>query len=405
MKQIVIIALLMRATLYGQSPDSLIAVVQARNPSLQAGYLFSQALQTRVVQAKQWPEPEASLNVIALPLPNQSALPSATLGWMQPIPWKGILGLKSTIAGAEADISFKEVEVERLELHLRIRKAYWELFDLEQRTGIIRENIAILKTLERLALSNMELGTGTFTDVLDIQMRILELEKEIQQKENARRIPTAEINQILNRSASEPVKVQSTALFPDFPISADGLIQQIRQNYPGLTVLAQRKAVSRQRQELNRLEGKPGLTVGLDYAVMRKQEGVHADDGKDMWMPRIGVRVPLFRETYLARDREEHLLQGSLDARTQELDNMLAATVEQGFSKLQEARIMYELAQGQRPLVESALQVLRDRFSTNGVGLEGILRYESVLLNLKIDEIQAIAAGYMAIAELQSLLK
>ena len=236
-------------------------------------------------------------------------------------------------------------------------------------------------------------------------MRILELEREELLAENARREPVAQINRLLGRPASEPVAVYKTAEFALFALHPDSLLARLLLSYPGLATLDLAREASRQRQDLNRIESRPGISAGLDYAVMRRAGGIHPSDGQDMWMPRVGVRVPLFRETYRARDREEQLLQTAWEAQEREVRNMLSASVEQALAKLRDAQLSFELARRQRPLIETALRVQTDAYSANSTALETLLRYEESLLKVKLSEIEAIAESHKALAELERRLK
>jgi cobalt-zinc-cadmium efflux system outer membrane protein len=397
--------LLQLVGLCAQSPDSLLLIARQNNPGLQAGYALYKAMLEKSASVRQWPEPEANLGFIAWPSPNESLLPTATLGWMQPIPWKGMINLKGDIVQTEARAALEQVDMQWLEIRYELRQAYWTCFAAERRAERIRENILLLQSLERLVQMNIERGTAALTDVLEVQMRILELEQEVLRAENARREPIAQINRLLGRAASEPVAVHQTADFALFALHPDSLLARLLLSYPGLSTLYLAREASRQRQELNRIESRPGIAAGLDYAVMQRAGGIHPGDGQDMWMPRVGVRVPLFRETYRARDREEQLLQTAWEAQEREVRNMLSASVEQALAKLREAQLSFELARQQRPLLEAALRVQTDAYSANSSGLESLLRYEESLLKITLSEIEAIAESHKALAELERRLK
>lgn len=187
----------------------------------------------------------------------------------------------------------------------------------------------------------MEVGSAALTDVLEVQLRILELEQQQKQLLNARREPQAQINQILNRPSSQPVMLQVVPALAEMPWNLDSLNRRIRQTYPGFAALRYEQETSRLRQAVNRLDRKPGLAIGLDYAVMPKGEGIHAGDGKDMWMPRLGLRLPLLREPYDAKEKEE-AVQTTLDYQAEELANAFAASVEQALTRLEDARLRYD---------------------------------------------------------------
>ncbi len=400
---LLIVSVLLGANrLFAQPLDSLLQAIPLQNPGLKGKYQKYEALMERPAQAGQWPEPELGLTFIAFPLPNASPLPTASLGVMQALPWKGERANKANAALAEARAAYEEAEMGALDLRAGLKTAYWKLYELEASASALEENLELLRSLERLAVARMELGSATLTDVLDVQLRILEMEQQQKQLLNARREPQAQINQILNRPPHQPVVPNIIdPKLEGIPWNIDSLPHRIRQTYPGFAALDYEKEASRQRQAVNRVSRKPGLAVGLDYAVMPKGEGIHAGDGKDMWMPRLGLRLPLLREPYDAKGKEERLLQSSLDYQADELENALGAAVERSLARLEDARLRYELASMQKPVLETAIRTLETAFSTDRSALPDLLTYYEKRVALAIMEIQAIASCRQSLAEIE----
>ncbi|MBK6949189.1 MAG: TolC family protein [Haliscomenobacter sp.] len=391
--------------LFAQPLDSLLNEIPLRNPGLKGKYQKYEALMERPAQARQWPEPELGLTFIAFPLPNTSPLPNASLGVMQPLPWKGERAKKANAALAEARAAYEEAGIDLLDLRASLKTAYWKLYELEASASALEENLELLRSLERLATARLEVGSATLTNVLEVQLRILELEQQQKQLRNARRAPQAQINQILNRQPGQPVILKVVPAMAETPRRLDSLARQIRQTYPGFAALDYEKEASRQRQAVNRIDRKPGLAIGLDYAVMSKGEGIHAGDGKDMWMPRLGLRLPLFREPYDAKEREESLLQSSLSYEGDELANALAATVEQSLARLEDARLQFELASRQKPVLETAIRVMETAFSTDKSALPELLAYYEKWVALTLMEIQAVTSSQQSLAEIERWLR
>lgn len=383
---------------HAQPLDSMLHVINGEdNPALRAEHYGYKALLQRETQARQWPEPEFNLDFIAFPFPNRSFMPSATFGLMQPIPWKGIREGRAALAASEARIALEGVRVERLELRFQIKTAYWQLFELGQGIVLIAQNLDLLRGLERLAQSNLELGRGTMGEVLEVKMRILALDQQLRQLQNARRNPQATINRILDRAVDTPVFVEAPpAGLASMAISP--AVQGSTLQYPGLLAIEHEKSASLQRQSLNRLEGRPSVQAGLDYVLMNTGEGVHATDGRDMLMPRIGVRLPIFRQTYYSRNEEERLRQAALTDQKKVTENILLESLEQAQTLWEDARIQYETAREQIPLVESAIRLAETALATDRAGLDKILGLYEQLLSVRLLEIQAIAKSHLALA-------
>jgi cobalt-zinc-cadmium efflux system outer membrane protein len=391
--------------LSAQPLDSLLSLVHTNNPTLRAGNFYYEALRQRENQALQWPEPEFSLGFIAFPFPNRSFMPSATFGAMQPIPWKSLREEKAGIALAEAQVALEGVEMERLELLFSVKEAYWQLYNLEQSTLILSENLKLLGSLEKLSQTNLELGKGTLEDVLVVKMRILDINQQLQQAQNARRSPQAVINRVLNRTATTPVVIEAIPLEPaPLPINDTGWSEVIAR-FPGNVALEYEIQASRSKQALNRTEGRPSISAGLDYVLMNTGEGIHATDGRDMLMPRIGVRLPLFRQTYLSRDEEERLRQAALADQQKSTTNILLASVEQAKAEWEDAQIQYRLTREQIPLIESALRLAETDLAAGSGSLEKSLRLYEQLLSVRLKMVQAVSKSFIAVAAIQKWIK
>ena len=391
--------------LYAQPLDSLLSLVHTNNPVLRAGNLYYEALQQRETQALQWPEPEFGLGFIAFPFPNRSFMPSATFGVMQPIPWKSLRQEKADLALAEAHVAREGVEMERLELLFSVKEAYWQLYTLEQSTLILSENLKLLGSLERLAQTNLELGKGTLEGILEVKMRILDLNQQLQQTQNARRNPQAIINRVLDRPANTPVAVETILLEPAPLPTNDTVWAEVIARFPRHAALAQEIQASRSKQALNRTEGRPSISAGLDYVLMNTGEGIHATDGRDMLMPRISVRLPLFRQTYLSRDEEERLRQAALADQQKSTENILLASVEQAKAEWEDAQIQYRLVNEQIPLIESALRLAETDLAAGSGSLEKSLRLYEQLLSARLKVVQAVSKSFIAIAAIQKWIK
>lgn len=405
MKYIPIIAFFLNSTiLIGQSPDSLIALIPSSNPGLQSVYRKVQAMEERQTQAWQWPEPQASLSAIAWPIPNRSMLPTATAGIMQPIPRKGARLLNQQLASTETNLVREEASLLQRNLRFQIRQAYWKLYELEQSIRILHKNLSLLEILERLAHANFESGKGTLPDILAIQLRQQALSQQIQRIDNERRSPLYEINLALGRTPTEPVFVQQEAALAQLPLLRDSIYSQASQTHPALVMLRLGQQASQQRQQINALESKPEIMAGLDYAVMQRAPDDDSGSGRDMWMPQLTVRVPLFQELYRSRNREEQYLQESIQMAQRERNNQISTDIEQAFTSLKSAEIDFALTQTQTPLVQSALEISREQFSANGTGLNTLLQYEEQLLMIQLDAIRAIVASHLAVAQLERQL-
>jgi outer membrane protein TolC len=268
----------------------------------------------------------------------------------------------------------------------------------------LEESITLSRSAERLALARVESGRGNTTEVLKVQLKIRQQEQQLNLLKNRTQFPQYRLNQLLNRPAQTPIQLKETLTFEILPFQMDSLLQQIKQEHPAISSLRYEKEASRQMEALNRLEGKPDIGLGLDYVVMSKvtEHGL-TSAGKDMVMPRIGIRLPLYRKKYEAKAREEQLRRESLDLEAQALGNNFAATIGRAISLQEEARLTHEFVQEQLKTLDALIKMQEGNFSTNADLYESLLENYELRLEYQLMDLDAIVKVQQAKAEVEKL--
>src|SRR5690606_21178178 len=184
----------------------------------------------------------------------------ADVSIMQMFPWFGMLKVQEEEAALMAKAQYEGFREAKNNLFLQIKETYYQLFLADQRRLIALENKKILETLERVALTRFGSGTssetimapspaprpssnemgankgmtmgggmpatgaspapssggmaamgsgasGKMTDVLRAQIQIKEIDNELAQLEEERRILQVKFNLLLNREAGMDVVI------------------------------------------------------------------------------------------------------------------------------------------------------------------------------------------------------
>ena len=186
-------------------------------------------------------------------------------------PWFGTLDSKADLENAKAKALYERIGAEQLNLFYKLKTAYFRLYEVEQSQSIIQRNITLFEALERLALSKVESGKATAADVLRVQLKIEELQQELEILEAAKTNPTATINQLLNRPLETPITTTDSLSFAILPFDKDTLTVNIQENHPMLRMFELQQEVSRKAISLNELDGKPSFGVGMDYIMVNQR--------------------------------------------------------------------------------------------------------------------------------------
>jgi hypothetical protein len=122
-----------------------------------------------------------------------------------------------------------------------------------------------------------------------------------------------------------------------------------------------------------------------------------------MVMPRIGIRLPLYRKKYEAKAREEQLRRESLDLEAQALSNDFAATLGRAMSLQEEARLTHEFVQEQLKTLDALIKMQEGNFSTNADLYENLLENYELRLEYQLMDLEAIVKVQQAKAEVEKL--
>jgi outer membrane protein TolC len=393
---------LLRQETAAQPMQNLLAVADSANLELKALYQEYLAALEKAPQVSQLPEPEAGLGVFALPVETRLGPQWVRLSATQMFPWTGTLKARRDVVLAMAKAQYEKIAASRLNLHYQVKQAYFKLYDLDERQLILQKSIDIFRTLESVATTRVEAGKANLADVLRIQIRIRGLEEELNILENQKDKPLAVINRLLNRPAQTSVAIADTLLLAEPPYAQTALLDDIQEGHPMLRMFTLQQEAAQRAIEQNRLEGKPSFGVGLDYiAVGNRSDAEPASNGRDILAPRVGIRIPLYREKYRAKEQEERLKIQALETRKQDLFLQFRSAIEQAYADLEDGEIKYRLYQDQKATTESAIELLLAAYSNEGASFIDLLQLEDQLIQYDLMALSAVVKTQMAQAEIE----
>lgn len=385
-----------------QTLDELLAHADSANLEMKALYQEYLAALEKAPQVSQLPEPEAGLGIFALPVETRLGPQWVRLSATQKFPWKGTLDARKDVVLAMAKAQYEKIATVQLDVHYRVKQAYFQLYDLEKRQQILRESIDIFQTLESVATTKVETGKANLSDVLRIQIRIRDLEEQLNILENQKAKPLATINQLLNRPERTPVAVADILQLASPTYDRETLLSDIRANHPMLRMFALQQEAARQAIELNELEGKPSFAAGLDYIfVGQRSDANPAHNGRDILSPRVGVRIPLYRDKYDAKEQEEQLKIQALETRKEDQFVRFRSAIEKAYTDLEDGLIKYRLAQEQKQTTQSVIDLLLTEYSTEGTSFIDLLQTENQLIMYDLQSLSAIVKTHLAQTEIE----
>jgi len=380
-----------------QTLDDLVETAVAENlelKSLKQEYL---AALERAPQVNQLPDPEIGVGAFPLPVETRLGAQTARLSATQMFPWFGTLDSKADLENARARALYERIGAAQLNLIYELKTAYFRLYEIEQSQVIFQRNIALFESLERLALAKVESGKATAADVLRVQLKIEELQQELEILGVAKINPTATINQILHRSLEIPITIMDSLSFANLVFNKDTLLTNIQDNHPMLRMFERQQEVSQQAIALNELDGKPSFGVGLDYiTVDQRTDANPANNGRDILQLRASVKIPLFREKYEAKEVEESLKIEALENKKSNTLSLFLTTIEKAYADHRTAQLKMELYKKQVEITQAAINILESEYSAKGNNFDELLRLEKELIDYDLKILKAIVQSHLA---------
>jgi len=388
-----------------QSLDTLIYYAVEENLELKILEKEYLAALEKAPQVSELPDPEIGVGVFPLPVETRVGPQILRVGATQMFPWKGLLSGKKDLELAKAKALYERIGARALDLSFQIEQAYFQLYEIEQSQTIIQRNLALLESLEQLALAKVESGKASVADVLRVQLKIEELKQEVIILETAKSKPTISINQLLNRPLETPIVTTDNLDFAILPFDKNSLAATIESNHPMLRIFELQQDISKQAIALNGLSSKPSFGVGLDYIMVNKRSDAEpVKNGRDIIQIRGSMKIPLFKKKYEAKEREEQMKIESLNYKKEKVLKQYLAVIEKAYADFQTAQLRMNLYEKQMEITRAAINILETTYSINGSSFDELLRMEKELIEYDLKKIKAIVQSHLAKSSIDKFL-
>lgn len=384
-----------------QSLSDYLLMAAEQNPELQAKYLAFEAAMQQVPQVGTLPEPMLSSGVF---INRMVPLERARLSLTQVFPWFGTLEAKKDAAAARAQVQFMNWQDSRNMLFFEVRKAYYELYNIEKMIHIVNEKLPYYDTYEQLAQTQFQVGKGAMTDVIRVQIERNELLTELQLLQDRRQPLQIAFNRLLNRAPDAPIAIPDTLVLPlaDEVLDTGRLLAN-----PKIAIFEAERRAAEWQQKVVEKERRPMLEAGVQYMFMPRPspEAAHViHDGADMIMPMVGLTLPIWRKKYDAMQQEMILMQRSAEHMQQNIANTLESQWAQAQYELHSARRRLELFDQQSAATRTMLELMLAAYAHSGSDFAEVLRTEQMLLEYRLMAEAARRDYLMRHAQLEFLL-
>lgn len=406
-KYIVLILALMASTfaVKAQTLDSLLKKAYDNNPELKALQLEYEAALQKGPQVSQLPDPTVGVGIPVLRPETRLGGQVFSVSASQMFPWFGTLKAKEDVVLTMAKSKYERVATERLNIDYQIKTAYYNLYLIQTKQSILRKNIRIFESLEKVALAKVESGKSIASDVLTVRIKIEELNQQIQILEEQKLAYTATINEAVNNPLNSAIQIDTTQItIAEIEYNIEQFRNNIQANHPLIKQLDWNIETSNKALALNALAGKPSFGVGLDYSLVTgRTDAIPVNNGRDILIPKVMVSIPIYRKKYAAKKEEESLKQQAFEFQKENLTNRMISSIQGYKSEYESAKLMFELANKQIEISNSAYDILLADYSSKGKRFDELMKLQSDINRYEIEIIKSIVQSHLAKFKIERL--
>jgi len=388
-----------------QSLSELLQLAATNNLELKALDESYQAVRERGAQVSQRPDPIVSVGAFVLPIETRLGVQRVRIGAMQELGNKRVRLAKEIALNTMANAAGQDGAIKQLSLNFQIKKAYYQLYELDKSQTILQQNIRLLASMNQLALSRVESGKGSTVAALKVTLKIQELNNQLAILAQQRQKPISSINQLLDRPLDHAINTVDSLTLAIIPYKMEEIKNAIQYEHPLMRRYSFAQEAAKQQLRINELNQRPTFSVGIDYIVLDKIDNFEfARNGRDAIMPKASVKIPLQKTKYGAKQREEEWHLEALETQQKNAQSQFLEAINQAFIDYETIRLKLDLYAAQIETTKSMIRVLETQYSAEGKGFAELLQMQINLVNYELLILEEVVKSHIAKAEIEQYL-
>ncbi|MEG1586846.1 MAG: TolC family protein [Bacteroidales bacterium] len=426
------------------------------NPDLEAVFYDYKASVEKIAQAGAYNDPEISFNFLLQPMEQVMGKQIGDIELMQMFPWFGTKKAARTEAQEMSKMKFEAFREKKLLLDYEVESQWYTLLKLKEQVRYLHSQLELLRRIESMAIqkvtasptasaasrlpamanpvaaapavaegmsgmngvggmggmapnknsesmqsTGMANSGGALSDVLGIQIEILELENELETTLSEKKAAEANFNRLLNRDQGLAVQLPDTLSLKRQIWEDTDFDTLLLTRNPMLAMAKAEEQVALAKLEMDKKMGMPMFGVGVQYMIngkldndkmpMGKMPADPSMNGKDMLMPMIKISLPVFRNKYKARERENRYYIQMSQLKYQNTYNMLRASYFSLRQQMEDKDRKIKLYDRQIKLVYATLNLVTAEFTAGKADLTDIIQIERQLRELNFKKTESVS--------------
>ncbi len=279
-------------------------VALAQNPNIHAAQKKVESLAYRVPQAASLPDPQMGVTTLPEPIQTAAGQQELVLQVGQKFPWPGKLDLRAQVAQAQLEAAQAELKAVQLEVIERVKRAYFELYFIQQAIRITEENRKLMEQLLKIADARYRNNQVSQQDVLRAELELSNIDRELIVWRQRLESTQARLAQLMHIAPETPL-VASGKLPPEaIPRDLDRLYRLALARRPELHAQLARIRQGRRKVDLAELDYLPDVTLSVSWIDVATNGISPVANGRDPVLLAASINLPIYRKRLDAAVRE-----------------------------------------------------------------------------------------------------
>jgi outer membrane protein TolC len=316
----------------------------------------------------------------------------------QTFPGRGKLALRTSVAQSDVDVAKAQLDQVRLDVRVRVHKAYDSLLLAQEEFLIHDQHVGIARQAIAAARIKYAVGKVPQQDILKAQVALTALTEHMIRFGQEAGLARARLNTLLGRDPATPVRAVGNYAVQTALPSAQQLEEIALQSRPDLA--AARNAAERSHKELalTKKAFTPDFTVTAGYMLMQPTANM-----RNSYMVEGSMNLPwLNRRKHDAEIAESTSRATEQDAELVELRNAAFGQVQEALVEAQAAQRLARMYQDQlRPQAEATLQSSVVAYENDKTNFLDLLDSQMTVIDVDLAWLQAVADFDTRLADLE----
>jgi outer membrane protein TolC len=302
------------------------------------------------------------------------------------------------VAESDVDVAKAQLEQVRLEVRVRVHKAFDDLLLAQDELRIHDQHVDIARQAIEAARIKYAVGKVSQQDILKAQVTLTGLAEHMIRFDRDADLARARLNTLLGRDPAAPLNVQGDyAVLVALP-AAQTLEDQALQSRPDLVAAREAAERSHKEQALAKRAFLPDFTISAGYMLMQPSQNM-----RNAYMVEGSMNLPwLNHRKHDAEIREATATATEQDAELAELRNSAFGQIQEVLVEARAAQQLAHMYHDQlRPQAETTLQASVIAYENDKTDFLDLLDSQMTVVDVDLDWFQAVADFDSRLADLE----